>query len=123
MKKAVSFFSGSLVGLLFIAQNAFAVCTLNGEVVPCDQIPKWPFALMMLFFLLMMLFLAFWIWMIVDAVQNEKDNDLLVWLLILIFLGFIGAIIYYFVRKRKRKKLQEEKKTSQDDNSSQQESK
>ncbi len=47
---------------------------------------------------------AFWIYMIIDAIKNEKDNDRIVWILILIFLHALGALIYYFVRKRPRKK-------------------
>ncbi|PID52130.1 MAG: hypothetical protein CR972_03685 [Candidatus Moraniibacteriota bacterium] len=43
-----------------------------------------------------------WIWMIIDAAKNEKNDDLLVWILILVFLQFIGAVVYYFVRKRPR---------------------
>lgn len=46
---------------------------------------------------------VFWIWMIVDCAQRKmKDNDKVVWILILIFLGSIGAIIYYFAVKRKK---------------------
>lgn len=29
--------------------------------------------------------MAFWVWMLVDVVRNEHDNDLLVWVIILIF--------------------------------------
>jgi Phospholipase_D-nuclease N-terminal len=45
----------------------------------------------------------FKIWMIVDCVTNEKGNDLLVWILIVIFVPF-GGLIYFFVRKRARGK-------------------
>jgi cytochrome c biogenesis factor len=45
---------------------------------------------------------VFWIWMIIDCAQRKmKDNDKVVWILILIFLGSIGALVYYFVVKRK----------------------
>lgn len=113
MKKPISFLM-SLAGFAFIAQSAFAQCTLNGAVIPCDQMPKWPFVMMLLFFVFMMLFLIFWVWILVDAIKNEKDNDLLVWILIIILLGFLGAILYYFIRKRKRNK-----QNKQNDNSTQ----
>lgn len=100
MKKMT--FMASILSMFGFVQNVYAQCTLNGEVVPCEDIPKWPFALMALFFIVMMAFLVFWIWMIVDVVKNEKENDLVLWLLILFFAGFIGAIIYYFIRKKKR---------------------
>lgn len=103
MKKHISLLM-SLAGFMLIAQSAFAQCTLNGEIIPCDQMPKWPFVMMLLFFVFMMLLLAFWVWMLVDAIKNEKDNDLLIWILIIILLSFLGAILYYFIRKRKRNK-------------------
>lgn len=45
---------------------------------------------------------VFWILMIVDCATRKfkNDTDRVVWILILIFLGLIGAIIYYFVVKR-----------------------
>ncbi len=47
----------------------------------------------------------FWIWMIVDCAQRDmKGDSKVVWILLLIFLGILGAAIYYFVVKRKSKK-------------------
>jgi hypothetical protein len=48
--------------------------------------------------------LAFWIWMIVDCATNEPSvgNDKLVWIIVIVFAQFIGALIYYFVRRSKR---------------------
>ena len=45
---------------------------------------------------------VFWILMIVDAAKRDfkKDSERVVWILILIFLGGLGAIIYYFAVKR-----------------------
>ncbi|MEA3322981.1 MAG: PLDc N-terminal domain-containing protein [Patescibacteria group bacterium] len=111
MKKTISLLT-LLAGFMFIAQSAFAQCTLNGEVIPCDQMPKWPFVMMLLFFVFMMFMLAFWVWMLVDAIKNEKDNDLLVWILIIILLSFLGAILYYFIRKRKRNEQSEKNDNS-----------
>ena len=99
MKKIIL---GALFSFMFLAKSALAVCTLNGEVVPCDQMPKWPFALLMVFFLLMMAGLVFWVMMLIDVAKNEKDNNLIIWLLVLFFFGIIGAIVYYFARKRGR---------------------
>jgi NADH:ubiquinone oxidoreductase subunit 6 (subunit J) len=46
---------------------------------------------------------VFWILMIVDCVKRKRmsDGERIAWILILIFLGFLGAGIYYFVVKRK----------------------
>lgn len=47
----------------------------------------------------------FWILMLVDVVQRnfKKDNDKIIWVLIIIFTGVIGAIIYYYLVKKKNK--------------------
>jgi hypothetical protein len=47
---------------------------------------------------------VFWAWMIVDCATNEpsQGNDKVVWILIIIFTNWIGALIYYFVRRPQR---------------------
>lgn len=47
-----------------------------------------------------------WIWMIVDCATNEpsEGNDKVVWVLILIFTHWVGALIYLLVRRPERKK-------------------
>ena len=47
---------------------------------------------------------AFWAWMIIDCATNEPSvgNDKLVWMIVIVFAQFIGALIYYFVRHCKR---------------------
>jgi prolipoprotein diacylglyceryltransferase len=49
---------------------------------------------------------VFWIWMLVDCVRRnyKKNDEKLIWVLIIVFAQIIGAIIYYFVIKRKDKK-------------------
>jgi hypothetical protein len=44
---------------------------------------------------------AFWIWMLVDCVTNASiaGPEKVVWLLIILFTHFIGALIYFFVRR------------------------
>lgn len=46
---------------------------------------------------------AFWLWMLVDCALRKfkTDTDKIVWILLLVFLHFLGATIYYFVIKRK----------------------
>jgi hypothetical protein len=48
--------------------------------------------------------LAFWIWMLIDCIKNEPStgNDKLIWVLVIVFLGWIGAAIYFFVRRPSR---------------------
>jgi DMSO reductase anchor subunit len=48
---------------------------------------------------------VFWIWSLVDAIQRpdseweQAGQNKLVWILVLIFIGFIGSIIYLLVAR------------------------
>ena len=48
------------------------------------------------------LFLIFWILMIVDCAKRKfrKDGEKILWILIMIFGTWIGAIVYFFVVKQ-----------------------
>ncbi len=48
---------------------------------------------------------VFWILMIIDcATRKFKDSiEKVVWVIVIIFTGIIGALIYYFVVKTKNK--------------------
>ncbi len=65
---------------------------------------------MVLFFLaiaaIAILALVFWILMLVDSIKRKykDDNDKIVWVLVIVLLGILGAIVYYFVIKRDKKK-------------------
>jgi len=50
---------------------------------------------------------AFWIWMIIDCVTREpaEGNERLIWIIIIVFAHWIGALIYFFVRRPKRIEL------------------
>lgn len=62
--------------------------------------------LVLLVLAIIVLCFAFWIWMLVDSIKRnyKEDSMRIVWVLVIIFTGIIGAIIYYFVEKRKDKK-------------------
>jgi len=47
---------------------------------------------------------AFWVWMLIDCAtrESEQGNTKLVWVIIIVFTNFIGALIYYFVRRPQR---------------------
>jgi heme/copper-type cytochrome/quinol oxidase subunit 2 len=49
---------------------------------------------------------VFWILMIIDAAQRKSlsDGERIAWILVLVFIGIIGALIYYFAVKRNRKR-------------------
>jgi hypothetical protein len=58
----------------------------------------------LLFLLVGITGLVFWAWMIVDCATHEpsQGNDKIVWILIIVFTNWIGALIYYFVRRPQR---------------------
>lgn len=66
-----------------------------------------PLLLMLVFVPMVLLLLAFWVWMLVDCATKEPSagNDKVIWILVIIFTHWIGALIYYFVRRPERKRL------------------
>jgi hypothetical protein len=74
--------------------------------LPFMLVPVFFMAMFLVFFLLMFAGTIFWIWMIVDCVQNEPatGNDKIVWLLLLLFTHFVGAVIYFFARRGPRRR-------------------
>lgn len=51
--------------------------------------------------------IVFWLWMMIDCLKRQDDkfaiggnNAKLIWVLVIIFTGLIGALIYYFLIKR-----------------------
>lgn len=45
-----------------------------------------------------------WIWMLIDCATKEPDtgNDKVIWILIIVFTHWVGALIYFLVRRPKR---------------------
>jgi hypothetical protein len=64
----------------------------------------WLFFMMFLGTVALALF-AFWIWMLISVIQNKglTDGEKVAWVLVVLFLHFIGAIIYFFIGHPKRK--------------------
>ncbi len=54
---------------------------------------------------LALLTFAFWIWMLVHAITNDGLTDIekLIWVIVILFTHFIGAVIYFFVGRPKRR--------------------
>jgi hypothetical protein len=46
---------------------------------------------------------AFWLWMLINAIKNKglSDGERIVWVLVIIFLPFIGSIIYFIIARAK----------------------
>jgi hypothetical protein len=49
--------------------------------------------------LMLILLFVFWIIILVDSIKRKfkGDSEKVVWILVIILTGFIGALIYYFV--------------------------
>ena len=60
-------------------------------------------ALMLFLVPLALLCTVFWIWMLVHAITNKglNDSEKIIWVLVIIFVHFIGALIYFFVGRPK----------------------
>jgi len=52
---------------------------------------------------LVLLAMAFWIWMLIHAVTNSGlgDGEKIAWVLVILFLHFLGALIYFAVGRPK----------------------
>lgn len=47
---------------------------------------------------------AFWIWMLISAIQNKglTDNEKIVWVLVIVLLHWLGALLYLLIGHSKR---------------------
>ena len=48
--------------------------------------------------------MALWIWMLIDCITKEpsEGNDKIVWILVIVLVGWLGALIYLLARRPKR---------------------
>lgn len=62
-----------------------------------------PFFFMSFFFLAGLAGTAFMIWMLIDCVRHKfkNDTDRVIWVLIIVFLHWLGALVYFLAVKRK----------------------
>ena len=46
---------------------------------------------------------VFWLWMLIHALTNKgiADTEKIVWVIVVIFLPFLGSLIYFFVGRPK----------------------
>lgn len=102
-------FSSLVLSLLSVTnQVAFAAarCTVNGQEVDCAElgnkikgILSWGIGGFLVIFALLILAMIFWIMMIVHAAKHDV-KDKAMWIILMVFTGIVGALIYYFVVKR-----------------------
>jgi uncharacterized BrkB/YihY/UPF0761 family membrane protein len=106
MKKILTALTVTLSTFLAGTQLALAqaTCSLNGKEIPCSEMPQWFWTIIMVMPLVAIAGFIFWLLMLIDAIQNQEENKVM-WIILLIFLNFLGAIIYYFSAKRNRKHI------------------
>src|SRR3990167_6666479 len=103
-------FSALTLGLMLVANQvalAAAKCTVNGREVDCAELGNkvkgflgWGIGGFLVFFALGIWATVFWIMMIVHAAKYDVENKAM-WIILMVFTGIVGALIYYFVVKRK----------------------
>ncbi len=49
--------------------------------------------------------LAFWVWMLIHAIQNKglNDGERIAWVLVIVLVHFLGAVLYFFIGNPKGK--------------------
>ena len=46
---------------------------------------------------------VFWLWMLINAIKNPSlsGTERVIWVLVIIFLPFLGSLIYFFAARSK----------------------
>lgn len=86
---------------------ASATCIVNNKEVPCEGVTSsvgvflgWGLGMILLFLVIGVWATVFWLLMIIHAIRHNIQ-DKAVWMILMVFTGIVGAIIYYFAVKRK----------------------
>jgi hypothetical protein len=112
MKKIFKLLSLSgfmVLAFLMLSQVALAqgTCELNGKEIPCEELGQQlggflgaGIGIVIALIIVGIASTIFWIMMLIHAATHEVENKAM-WIIVLVFTGIIGALIYYFVVKRK----------------------
>jgi len=97
-------------GLLLITNKvalAAAKCVVNGQEVDCVELGNkikgflgWGIGGFFVIIVLGIWATVFWIMMIIHVAKHDVENKAM-WMILMVFTGIVGALIYYFVVKRK----------------------
>jgi len=81
-----------MYSILLLAQDSSGLDIFQGVL-----------SIMLVFWAFAIVASVFWLWMLIDALVNErKTEEKLLWFLVIFLLHFVGALIYYFVRRSGR---------------------
>jgi len=56
--------------------------------------------ILLIILLFLLIFGAFWLWMLIDCIGRQFE-DKIMWILLIIFFNIIGAILYFFMIRKK----------------------
>jgi len=73
--------------------------SLGGMLISLVIILFW-----LMLFAVILVFGVFYLWMLIDAIRRNNytgKDDKILWIVLFIFTGWLGAILYYFIIKRK----------------------
>ena len=116
MKKVIM---SILAGIVLMSANSALAEGMESTFESTGDVSGWAIALPIIFGVGMMIVVlavalfcvVFWVMMVIAIAKNEKENDLVMWLILILLFGVPVAIIYYFVKKRpldKERKLKEQ---------------
>ena len=59
-------------------------------------------ACMLVFGVIILAAFGFWIWALIDAIKNPrlKDNERLIWIIVILLTSWLGALIYIVVGRK-----------------------
>jgi hypothetical protein len=100
MKKKLVILFYSLFYFLSV-KPALAACTVNGQDIPCSQFSSefgWIFIVMGI---VAMSAFIFWLEIFIDCIKRDFPNKVL-WILLVLFTGILGAILYLIIVKNKK---------------------
>jgi hypothetical protein len=48
---------------------------------------------------------CFWLWMLIHSINNKglNDGERIAWVIVLVFVHFLGALLYFFIGRPKAK--------------------
>jgi hypothetical protein len=60
-------------------------------------------AMVLLAALIALSLIVFWIWMLIDAIKNPElsGTEKIAWVLVILFLNWLGAVVYFFAGRRR----------------------
>jgi len=84
-----------IFGLLFVLLAAAVLALLAGLL---------PILLIVVLFGVGVGLCVFWIWMLVDAIQNRglSEGEKVGWVLAIVFLHLLAAVLYFFIGRPRR---------------------